>query len=282
MKTDPLTILMPLKEFREDFLKTSLNSVFHQSNPDWHLCIIVERSDRKRFSQILTAELSDPRVTIVPNEGKRLGGALNTGMRCAPTEFVAILFGDDKWSQDAVAVLTHAIITHPDVDFFHSSRIIIDECDRPISSVHISKETFTLSDFLYASPVKHLLCWRRELGIAVGGMDESHNHGPDDYDFPWTMAEAGARFHALKEALYLYRDHRELYRLTTHVPLSSQKWALRKILKKHGIDAETIKAQLAAAEASYMKQCLFETRRDREEKTKLGYDPLLGWRDSYQ
>jgi len=32
-----------------------------------------------------------------------------------------------------------------------------------------------------------------------------NNHGPDDYDFPWTMAEAGAVFCAIKDPLYLYR-----------------------------------------------------------------------------
>lgn len=282
MMASLITILMPIKRYQTEFLSRSVESVFRQSNAHWRLCVIIEGRDRKRFSSLLQKELQDSRVNLIVNRGRRLGGALNTAMRHAETPFVSILFADDMWADNAVEVLAEAIDRHPRTDFFHSSRIIIDENDRPISSVHHSKEAFRVEEFLHASPVKHLLCWRRELGLAIGGMDESHNHGPDDYDFPWTMAEAGAVFHAIKEPLYRYRDHRESYRLTTHVPLSSQKWALRKILKKHGVDAATIKARLAAAEASYLKQCLFETRRDREEKTKLGYDPHLGWRDSYK
>ena len=43
------------------------------------------------------------------------------------------------------------------------------------------------------SPVKHLMCWRRALGLEIGGMNEAvSDHGCDDYDFPWRMAEAGA------------------------------------------------------------------------------------------
>lgn len=282
MKAPQVTILMPLKDYRADFLSKSINSVFNQTSSQWRICITVEPGDLKKFAQLLSKELRDPRVVMVANQGRRLGGALNTGMRHATTPFVATLFADDMWSTDAVAVLDQAIVNHPRVDFFHSSRIIIDEADRAISSIHYSKESFALADFLHGSPVKHLLCWRRHLGLAIGGMDESHNHGPDDYDFPWTIAETGAVFHAIKEPLYLYRDHRALYRLTTHVPLSSQKWALRKILKKHGIPPETIKKRVAAAEASYLKQCLFEDRRDRDRKIKNGYNPSLGWRDTYQ
>jgi glycosyltransferase involved in cell wall biosynthesis len=277
-----LTILMPVKQHQPNFLHKSLGSVFDQSCTDWKLLIIVEKGDWKDFQSLLAKPLRHPQVRMVVNEGRRLGGALNTGMRRSKSDFVAILFADDMWAANAVSVLGEAIRQNPKADFFHSSRIIIDETDRPISSVHYSRELFQIADFFDSSPVKHLLSWRRELGLAVGGIDESHNHGPDDYDFPWTMAEAGAVFHAIKEPLYLYRDHRESYRLTTHVPLSSQKWALRRILKKHGIDRDRIRARIAAAESSYLRQCLFGTHEDQRQKTKFGYDSRLGWRDVYR
>ena len=85
--------------------------------------------------------------------------------------------------------------------------------------------------------MKHLLCWRREKALAVGGIDESlASVGPDDYDFPWCMAERGAVFKAIDEPLYVVRDHRECERLTTHLPLSVHKRDLRRILEKHGVE----------------------------------------------
>ncbi len=275
-------ILLPVKQYRPDFLAKALTSVFQQSDPHWKLSIIVEKSERDHFAAILSRELQDLRVDLIVNAGRRIGGALNTGMRHARSAFVGILFADDMWAPEAVAVLRRAIKKNPKADFFHSSRIIIDESDEPISTVHYSKASFRLKDFEKGSPVKHLLCWRRTMGLAVGGIDESHSHGPDDYDFPWTMAEAGARFYAIREALYIYRDHRAAYRLTTHIPLSSQKWALRKILKKHGIAPDAIDARVEAAERGYLKQCLFATPNDEEKKTKAGYNAQLGWRDTYQ
>lgn len=277
-----LTTLLPLKNYHPGFLRKSVASIFNQSCPRWDLLIIVEKNQVKTFSALLQTELQHPQITLIVNEGRRLGGALNTGMRRAKTDFVAILLADDMWASNAVEVLTEAIVRSPEVDFFHSSRRIIDEKDEPVSSVHYSRETFSLADFERSSPVKHLLCWRREKALSLGGMDESLEHGPDDYDFPWTMVQAGAIFQAIKEPLYIYRDHREAYRLTTHIPLSSQKRAIRKIMRKHGASPASIKAKVAAAEGSYLQQCLFKSKADQRSKEKLGYDPHDGWREKFR
>jgi glycosyltransferase involved in cell wall biosynthesis len=278
-----VAILMPVRRYHAPFLRKAVASILNQTSDSWNLLIIVEPGDRTKLIGVLASDLRDPRVSIVENEGRKLAGAFNTGMRRTTARFAAILLADDMWAPEAVAVLTRAIRAHPDVDFFHSSRMIVDEHDRPISSVHVSREQIGLEDFVWTGPVKHLLCWRRDLALAVGGMDETLNSvGPDDYDFPWTMAEHGARFQALPECLYLYRDHRECWRLTTHLPLSVHKRELRRILRKHGVDAARIAARLQGAERTYLRQCLFSSRDDERVKTRAGHDARHGWRESYR
>src|SRR5205085_12066118 len=135
----------------------------------------------------------DARIELIDNTGRQLAGALNTGMRSARTEFAAILFGDDLWEPDAVEVLTRNIRAHPDVDFFHSSQRFVDDDGSPAGEVIDSRPGVTLDSFGTAAPVRHLMCWRVSKALAFGGMDESLNSvGPDDFDFPWTMAEHGA------------------------------------------------------------------------------------------
>src|SRR5262249_50512380 len=152
----------------------------------------------------------------------------------------------------------------------------------PLSSVHRSKETFALDDFKRGSPVKHLLCWRRSMGRAVGGLDESLNSvGPDDYDFPWTMAERGARFQAIPECLYLYRDHRDSYRLTTHLPLSVHKREANRIMRKHGVPWRERRQRLSRTERGFLRQCLFRNALDKWLKELRGYDANRGWRETY-
>jgi glycosyltransferase involved in cell wall biosynthesis len=278
-----VTALMPLKNHERDFLVRALRSLTAQSCPDWRLLIIVESEDRAEFERLLQVELDDTRCQLVVNEGRKLSGAMNTGMRQAETPFVAILLSDDMWAPNATEVLASHITRYPDYDFFHSSRVIVDEHDHPISAVHRSRPTFELKDFLVSSPVKHLLCWRRELALSFGGMDESLNNvGPDDYDFPWTMAEHGARFHAIPEALYLYRDHRDAERLTTHLPLSVHLREIRRILRKHGASRDEMHEMLARAKSSYLRQCLYRNRADKWLKELIGHEARRGWRETYR
>jgi hypothetical protein len=275
-------ILLPVKEFHPAFLRRALESVVAQHDPTWRLWIVAEAGGLARLRAAAGGVLGDPRVEVLRNEGRKLAGAFNTGMRHAATEFVAILLGDDLWAPDAVGVLRRQIAAHPRADFFHSSRRIIDEHDRPVSSIHYSKRAVRLADFVLTSPVKHLLCWRRTMALSVGGMDESLNSvGPDDFDFPWTMAEHGAAFVAVRECLYYYRDHRECYRLTTHLPLSLHVSEIRRIMAKHGASQAAIAARTAHARRTYLRQCLYRTALDKWVKERLGRDPRRGEWEAY-
>ena len=278
-----VTVLMPLKDPHPAYLEIALTSVFEQTSPRWQLLVVAESDELASCRSQLGARANDERVRVVANEGRRLAGAINTGMRQATTEFVGLLFGDDLWHRSAVATLERCIDDDPSADFFHSGRQVIDDEGRPISSVHPARPDVTLADFESAAPVKHLLCWRRELGLSVGGLDErSRSVGPDDFDFPWTMAEHGARFSAVDACLYLYRDHRAADRLTTHLPLSVHVSELRRIFRKHGLDRRTSRERLQDARRTYLQQCLYRSPADRWLRRRLRRPAGPAWRDTYR
>ncbi|MGH3669923.1 MAG: glycosyltransferase [Pseudonocardiaceae bacterium] len=257
---DYITVLMPVRAYRRDYLEQAIGSITGQTCPAWQLLIIVGPGPAAEFCQACGDLLDDPRIAIIPNEGRQLAGKLNTGMRHARTAFVAVLFADDIWSEHAVDVLLRSIREHPDADLLHSARRFIDDHGEPISDVYPSREGVTSSDFLTHAPVKHLLCWRVQKALSFGGMDESLNSiGVDDFDFPWTMADQGARFVAVPDCLYLARDHRACFRLTTHIPRSVQARELRRIMRKHGAGREAISRRVAEARESYLRQCLTAT-----------------------
>ena len=286
IECDPValvTAILPLRHFHEPFLRAALRSLFHQTSASWELVVVVEPEDRDGFLAILAGELLDHRVRMIGNSGAGLAGAVNSGMRAARTPFVAILLGDDAWETDAVAILDDAIRAWPDVDFFHSGRRVVDENDLPLGDPFPARETFRIEEFPDGSPVKHLLCWRRDFGLLVGGLDESlRSVGPDDYDFPWVMAEQGALFRAIPRCLYVYRDHRESYRLTTHQTLEHHACEIDRILTKHGVPESTRRTIVARAERGYLRQCLYRDEADREAKRRDGWDPRSGWREDYR
>ena len=278
-----VTALIPVKEYVPEYLREAIASLLAQTSPRWQAFVIHPRGARAELEAQLGEAAADARIELVEEEGRKLAGALNTGMRRAETEFTAILFGDDLWAPEAVAVLERNIAAHPDVDFFHSARRIVDDQGRAISDVAPAEPDVSLETFLDRAPVKHLLCWRRELALSIGGIDESLNSvGPDDPDFPWSMAEAGARFGAIQECLYVYRDHRAGYRLTTHLPLRTHVRETRRILRKHGLPRAEIRRRVGEARKSYLRQCLYSSPLDAWVKRARGYDPARGWRDSYR
>jgi hypothetical protein len=96
------------------------------------------------------------------------------------------------------------------------------------------------------------------------------------------MAEAGMRFQAIPECLYLYRDHRESYRLTTHLPRSTHTHELRRILRKHGTSRLRTELSVNHARVTYLRQCLYRSSLDRGLKQRLRQDPRRGWRETYE
>jgi glycosyltransferase involved in cell wall biosynthesis len=276
-----ITVLVPVKSYHPGYLREALDSALEQTSDAWRLLVLAEPEDKAELRGVVAEYLRDERISLIENRGRKLSGAFNTGMRSAQTEFVAILLGDDKWAPEAVEVLNREIEGNPEVDFFHSSRIMIDERGDPISQIFPSRPGVHLEHFGYSSPVKHLLCWRRSKALAFGGMDESLDSiGVDDFDFPWSMAEHGATFHAVPDCLYLYRDHRSSFRLTTHLPLSLHVREIQRIGRKHGAGRLATWRAVRHARRTYLRQCLFRSEWERWLREKL-HRPPSPWRETY-
>ncbi len=260
-----VTILMPCRDADPALFRRAIASVLSQTDAAWRLIVIDDGSEDAGTRAELDAlrDTRDPRIRVAPSEARMVTGALNTGMRLADTPFVCMFHCDDLLALHALSVLRREIENSPAVDYFHSSRVHIDEHDAPLDEPYEARESFTLDDFKAHGPVKHLHCWRVGKAIEAGGMDETLGpHGADDYDFPWTMMEAGARFQAIRECLYYYRDRGAQKRLTTHVPLDTQVGELVKIFRKHGMTEQEIEDQIRIRRAGYLQQALYKTDAD--------------------
>ena len=252
---EEIGILMPVKEPHPRFFLQAIRSVLRQTSSDWRLYII-GRGDTSDISSRLM-DVHNERIVVFSQEGEYLAGALNTGMMRARNRFCCILLGDDMLVDKAVSVLQYNIDANPAVDFFHSSRHIVDSNGELLFSSK-SIDFSSPKQFEEHGAAKHLLCWRREASLSIGGIDENVKfHGPDDYDFPWSMADAGFHFKAIPDFLYVYRDHYDGYRGTTHVPLHVQVDDLRYIFKKHGLSDVEAERQIAIRKKGYLKQALF-------------------------
>jgi glycosyltransferase involved in cell wall biosynthesis len=279
-----VTVLIPCRNAHVGFLAEALESVFAQSTSRWELLLVDDASDDRRTLEALEgiSARGDERVRVAASASRHVTGALNTGMSLTRTPFVCALHCDDLLDERALEILNRSIGADPSVDYFYSSLRYIDETGRPLGRIRPAKPFGSLDAFLSGCPVKHLHCWRVSAALAIGGMDESLGpHAGDDYDFAWSMAEAGYVFRTIPDCLYSYRDHREHYRLTTHVPLDVQTSELARILAKHGVPEERARAELERRRRLYLRQALYATEPDRRRKEAEEHDVRAGWRQSY-
>ena len=95
------------------------------------------------------------------------------------------------------------------------------------------------------------------------------------------MAEHGARFEAIDECLYVYRDHRDGTRLTTHLSRRVHERELRRVFRKHGLDRRQAKARIQDARETYLQQCLYGSSLDERLRRWFRRPPQV-WRDTYR
>ena len=108
--------LLHIKHYHERYLRAAIDSVLQQTCPAWDLLLLVDEARMAHFRDLLAGPLGDPRVRLVARQGRLLGGAYNSAMRAAETEFIAVLLGDDalsRYRRDA----DRAHPAHPGVTF---------------------------------------------------------------------------------------------------------------------------------------------------------------------
>ena len=154
-----VTAIVPIKAYDERYMREAFASLFSQTLAAWEAIVVVETDDLEKFRALLANELSDERVRLMVNEGRKLAGAINTAMRAAGTDYAAILLADDLWDVAAIEVLTREIEAHPDADFLHSARRAIDDDGNPRSAVLPPKQEIRVEAFPSGSQVKHLMCF---------------------------------------------------------------------------------------------------------------------------
>lgn len=244
-----LTILLPCRDQKKEFLQDAINSVLKQTSPDWTLLVIVDHDTPEAIKALVCG---DARIKLIVSDapvGSAVAGALNAGLRKTETEFCCVLLSHDRLAPEAIGTLKKYIKENPEIDFFHSSRAFIDSSGVQQGEIMQVRKEISSSYFkTVGSPVKHLLCWRFTAGQAVGGMDEELGLiGPDDYDFPWKMYDAGCKFMPVGECLYFYRAHHDFYRGTVNLPVHKHLEVLRRMFEKHGVSKEETDAFLKSA-----------------------------------
>src|SRR5215203_1780968 len=124
-----ISILLPVYNVDEKWLRRCIESVIKQIYPHWQLCIADDASTAGHIRPVLNEYAArDDRIVITfRSENGHISAASNTALELAVGEFSVLLDHDDELSEDALFWVASEIVEHPDAQMIYSDEDLIDE-----------------------------------------------------------------------------------------------------------------------------------------------------------
>lgn len=183
-----ISIILPVYNVGENWLRRCLETVHFQLYENWELCIADDKSTAPHVAAVLNEFVAkDARVKVVfHEENGHISAASNSALALATGEFCVLLDHDDELSEDALFYVAKELNDHPETGFIYSDEDLIDENGR--RSEPSFKPDFSL-DLLYSlNMVTHLSAYRTDVLRDVGGFRQGFE-GSQDYDLALRVIE---------------------------------------------------------------------------------------------
>lgn len=228
-----ISVVMPVYNTPEAYLREALDSVLAQLYPDWELCIADDASTASHVAPLLAEyQARDRRIKVVRRERNgHISAASNSALELAAGEFVALMDHDDRLTPHALYMVAVELNRHPDADILYSDEDKIDAGGRR-HDPHF-KSDFNLDLLHGQNMVNHLGVFRRSLVERVGGFREGFE-GSQDYDLTLRAVEATTpeRIRHIPAILYHWRVFAESTAFST-VDLPRATAAAHRALTEH-------------------------------------------------
>lgn len=206
MNDELITILMPIYD-RESFFEEAIESVLGQTVPYWRLIITIDTMTPKPEIVKICERNTDQRISIILNQHKNQCSALNKAVKHVTTPYCSRLDSDDRLAPNAIETMTRNVRACPDVGYFYTSLLPIDENGVMTGDIEGFKaEEFSRTRLEEWYITRHLVTFKVRDFAIVGGYDEDITYA-EDYLFALSAMIHGTNFMAIKDPLYLYRTH---------------------------------------------------------------------------
>lgn len=207
-----ISIVVPVYETPEVFLKELLDSVKNQSYENWQLCI----ADGSRTD---TVEVLIKQYQTQPLRGKAeiryqhleenlgIAGNTNAAISLAEGDWIGLLDHDDLLEPDALFEVARAIQEQSTADLIYTDEDKISADSREYYEPHL-KPDFNLDLLRSNNYITHFCVVRTEIVKQVGGFRSEYD-GAQDYDFIFRCTEAASKIFHIPKILYHWRIHQD-------------------------------------------------------------------------
>jgi GT2 family glycosyltransferase/glycosyltransferase involved in cell wall biosynthesis len=202
-----VSILTPVYNVADVWLRRMVESVCRQTYTNWELCLVDDGSPDADRIKALLDEMGarDPRVRVMFRDGNGgISAATNDAIAMAKGEYVALLDNDDMLTCDALEHMVSAILANDAPDWLYSDECRIDEEEK--ASAIFAKPDWSPLMMLNYHYTGHLTLYRTQVVRDIGGFRTQFDFS-QDYDLALRLAEvvAAEKIVHVERVLYGWR-----------------------------------------------------------------------------
>ncbi len=207
LRIQPLiSIVMPVFNVEERWLRAAIDSVRSQVYENWQLCIADDKSTAPHVAKVLEEyKEKDSRIKVIfRSENGHIVQATNSALELATGAYTTFLDNDDELTPDALVCMVYAINRFPEGELFYS-----DEDKKTENGERFNpyfKSEWNPELILSQNYICHLSLYRTTTIKKLGGLRTGFE-GAQDWDLALRVADdAGAnRIHHIPHVLYHWR-----------------------------------------------------------------------------
>lgn len=241
-----ISIVMPVYNVEEIWLRLAIESARKQLYPHWELCIADDNSSHPHVRSVLEEYAKkDSRIKVTYRQTNgHISAASNSALELVSGEFVALLDNDDELPEHALYMVVEELNEHPEADLIYSDEDKINE--RGERSEPNFKSDWN-PDLLYScNTISHLGIYRASIIKQIGGFRKGYE-GSQDYDLALRFIEQIPESHIrhIPHVLYHWRAIAGSVALASgekNYAHEAAREAIRSHLQRKGIDATVTEA----------------------------------------
>lgn len=200
------SVVVPLYNTPQKYLKDMIDSVMAQSYENWQL-VLADASDKDGGRVEKTVKsYKDERITYKKLE-KNLGisGNTNAAFALSKGDYICLLDHDDVLSANALFEYAK-IINEKNADMLYSDEAVLNSDMTKLIRYHF-KPDFSPDYLRGVNYITHFLAFGRLLAQKAGFYENSEFDGSQDYDLILRLSEKAENIHHVPKTLYYWRSH---------------------------------------------------------------------------
>lgn len=199
-----ISIVLPVYNVEEKWLRLCIDSVLNQLYTNWELCIADDASTKPHIKRVLNEYAEkDARIKVVFRaKNGHISESSNSGLEVAAGEYVGLLDHDDELSVDALYENVKLLNEHPEADIVYSDEDKITEEGMRHSPYF--KPDWSPDLLLSQMYTCHFSIYRKSLVDQVGGFRKGYE-GSQDYDLVLRVSELTNYIYHIPKILYHWR-----------------------------------------------------------------------------